>query len=806
MPRPGPTPLIGRDREVDHLVGLVRAGERLVTLVGPGGAGKTRVADAALLQIEAEDAAVGRVGLASVRPGGVVPAIAAALGHRTGSDAADVMDELADALSDRELVLLLDTFEPVLADAPAVAALLDRCDGLQLVVTSRARLRVRQEHVVALDPLELTDAVTLLLRRAEAAGAPIHDADPAVVSAICAELEQSPLAIELAATRLNVLDPTGLLDQLRTGPRRRLQALGAGPADGADRHRSLDATIAWTDTLLSDSAARLLRALSVASGPVDLPLIEALGSAVLSPGDGGAGGDVLTALTELVEFHLVVRAEEADGTRRFHLLDTIAAYAGLQCEADGLVDVSRAAHDAFVRALVEAGQQGLASPEESVWHERLEAHRFEIQSALERAASDGDGARGMEITSAMAWHWLQYGPVFEISHYLSTFMPLVDREGADGRWWWRGEAWDSYLALERGQPGAVDRLEAAVAELTDAIDPQEAICYRDLLVRARIGVGRHEDAEPVAEADAELSAAKGWPALRCRALLRQAEISAARGDLESATDLAQLVLRLSDDCGHDAGLARAASVLAFVRDRAGDRDAAARALEQAVDAHLRAGHRRHAAGHLGAAARVALQRGRVEESVLTSRRALSLSTELGYRLGEAVAVMVLGCTATQLGWHEDAAVLYRAIEPEVDAMRRGLIPDGSMRGYDETVARTVSALGPRRHEEITAAPLSWAELLRRADDLAVRMAGHLAAGHTDPSQDLTAREIEVLRCLARGLSNKDIAQELFISAKTVMHHTGRIYRKLDVGGRTEAVARAFELGLVDHGAPDHGDP
>jgi predicted ATPase len=344
LPLP-PTPLVGREREVAELLHLLRVeGRRLLTITGPGGMGKTRLAAEAAGELITEfEHGVWFVDLSHVRDSELVePTIAATLGA-TG--------ELVDHLRSRELLLVLDNLEQVVDVAPELGRLLEACAGLVLLCTSREPLHLRAEREYPLQPLVDTTAIELFLQRAQAAD-PSFESDEALLGELCLRLERMPLAIELAAARVKILSPEQLLDRLG----RRLPVLTGGARDAPARQRTLRGTIEWSYELLTEDDRSLFARLAVFAGGWTFEAAEDV-----------CGAD-LDALQSLADKSLV-RLEDD----RFRMLETIREYAVEQLEKSGEAKGLRERHADFYVELAERAEPELRGPDQHVWLERLAA-------------------------------------------------------------------------------------------------------------------------------------------------------------------------------------------------------------------------------------------------------------------------------------------------------------------------------------------------------------------------------------------------------------------------------------------------
>jgi predicted ATPase/DNA-binding CsgD family transcriptional regulator len=441
LPRPLAT-FVGRERELATL-GRLLAAAPLVTLTGPAGAGKTRLAlRAAALAADAGTfpGGVRFVSLDPVRrPEQVTPAAVRALGlvarGRRGRSGA------ASRRASRERTLLvLDTCEHLLGAAPALAGLLARWPWLTVLATSRERLRLSGEHAVVVPPLGLPDpgatpdvaaagrseAVTLFLQRAAGAGGAVRlDAATApLVAEICRRLDGLPLAIELAAARTSALTPVTILERLRHP----LDLLTEGARDLPARQVSLRCALDWSHARLSPAERLLFRRLAVYAGGATPASLAAVSDPDEREGVGAAldDGTVLDTLTALVDRSLVVaeRAVAGEPGARYRLLETTRAYAAERLDAAGEAAAAGARHAAWFLALAERSAGGVAGPAQEAWLDALEAEHDNYRAVLRRAVDAGDAGSGLRLAVALWRFWGLRGHAAEGRAWLERLLRL----------------------------------------------------------------------------------------------------------------------------------------------------------------------------------------------------------------------------------------------------------------------------------------------------------------------------------------------------------------------------------------------
>jgi predicted ATPase/class 3 adenylate cyclase len=736
-----PTALLGRERDVVTLVERLSHSEaRLVTLTGPGGTGKTRLA----LQVADDLRArfpdgVYLVALASITdPGLVGPAVAQAIGVRdTGGR--PLLDVLRAYLCDRSLLLVLDNFEQVLAAAPTVADLLAAGPCVRILATSREALRVRGEQEVAVPPLITPDprqtasldalarnpAVALFVERAGAVRSDfmLTDENAGAVAGICIRLDGLPLAIELAAARVRALAPDAILARLD----RRLPLLVGGPRDAPARQRTLRDTIAWSYDLLDEAERRLFRRLAVFVGGWSLEAAEAVCGAAVAP-----GMDVLDGLASLIAKSLVHRVDGVGREPRFGMLETIREY-GLEQLAAAEGAALRALHASYYLALAEAAEWGLRSSDQGEWLTRLERDHDNLRAALAWTRGQPDPVEAeLRLASALHWFWYLHGHLSEGRAWLGG---ALARGAAAGRTaararalgaagtlaWHQSDLVSARALLEEsvtlgrqlGDDGIAayallhlvattrDQGDLATArtlgeesvalwrDLGDTWGEAYALLWLGLVVRDQGDLAR---ARALEEGSVRLARQVGEPRLLAASRLCLGSVLMGQGDHETAGAYLQQALAMLRQIGDLFALAQALNGLGDVaRGRGDDLEAAAR-YEESLALWERLGYRGGVASVLHNLGYVAHHRGDDHLAAQRFAESLALFRDLGDR--RAIAECLVGAAGTLGAAGEPlcAARLIGAAEALLEAIGAAISPS-NVAEYHRTVTTTCAVLG-----------------------------------------------------------------------------------------------------------------
>jgi len=552
-----PTPLVGREKEVSEVCDLLRGTEtRLLTLTGPGGTGKTRLALQAAADL-LDDFPDGTffVPLATLSEAELfLSTVAETLGVReTGEQPLD--ESLKDYLKERRLLLVLDNFEQVLGAAPTVTELLAGAPGLKVLATSRAPLGLYGEQEYAVPPLSVPDvrhlpdfktlsqyeAVRLFIERAKSAKVDfeVTDESAPAVAEICVRLDGLPLAIELAAARIKMLPPKAMLQRLSS----RLKLLTGGARDLPVRQRTLRGAIEWSHTLLGDGEKTLFARMAVFSGGRTLEAVEAVCDA-----QGDLPVDSFEGVSSLLDKSLLRQEEGPEGEPRFVMLETIHEYAREKLQESGEAEVIGRAHTEYFLALAEEAEPELVGTDQVSWMDVLEAEHDNLRAALSRSLEAGDSGSALRIGGALWRFWNVRGHFSEGRRWLTAGLSGEGAAALSLRA--RASLGLGYLELRQGDyPRAVEDLEVSHSlyrEIGDRRGEAYALCFLGWIALDR---NEFDRAEELLEESLALSRAAGTARDVSVSLNALAMLKVYRGDHERATAMQEECLSLAREAG-----------------------------------------------------------------------------------------------------------------------------------------------------------------------------------------------------------------------------------------------------------------
>jgi len=809
------TSFIGREQDVAAIEAmLLRPEVRLVTLAGIGGIGKSRLAIQIASHMRTSFAdGVCFAGLVSASdPELILSIIADKLSIQQVGNLS-ILEQVKLFLHDKQLLLILDNFEHLVTAASLVEDLLAACPALKIIVTSRIVLRLRAEFEYQVMPLTLPDlewsphdtgirqstAVALFVQRARMVNPnfQLTQSNAHTIAEICVQLDGLPLAIELAAARSRLLPPQALLNRLS----QRFEVLTGGAVTLPVHQQTLRNTLKWSYDLLDAHEQQLFRRLAVFERGWTLEAAEALGNANREVQDDLL---ILDGLASLIDKSLL-RQIEYEGTEpRFFMFMTVREY-GLEClRENGEEDLIRRAHADYYLALVEEAEPHLKGEQQLLWLGSLDREQENMRAALNWLITHKEGQKALRFCVALWWFWQTRGYWSEGRRWLKAALAMPS---AGERTVMRARALSAVGELA----GHQTEWQEAQQLLSESITIFKELGDDDgyVLPMSTLGWVLLRQGDPAAVPLMEECIAK------CRMLGRNWDLARAllwlgifiylQGDLEQAMTLTHEGLTLTRKLGDRTLITYALNNLGYLLYLHGDLAQATALTQEGLDLARELGDKLFIIQTLETLGSIALSQGDLAQAITCYTEGYSLSSEIGNEL--LVAWYLVGLARVAVARHQlkRAARLFAAAEVRYD-LNKQMSPD-----QRDDYKRTVDSLRSRLGEQAFTA--AWSEgrkmapeqILATSDELETPERVTLASSSPNIDQpppgpgdanDLTPRELEVLRLVAQGLKDAQISEKLVISHRTVNAHITSIYRKINVSSRSGATLYAIDRKLV----------